>query len=427
MIDLDALKEQVNLLALASQETMLKRVAASGGGEWAGACPFCGGKDRFRVQPHHPGGGRWLCRGCSDGKWQDVIAYAQRLWPGLEFRAVCERLAGGAGMIAHSRSQSKAASASIPASPSFPIPSSFNMHAYRAPSADWQSAARNAIGTCVRALWGGAGGAALDYLRRRGLKDETIRYWRLGYSPGFTVSPSPLREMGQGGEGGSPPSAFRGKGTGDGGGRLYLPRGVLIPCITYHASDPAPASGQAGPVRAGLEPEIWYLKLSLLPDDAVKCQDCSAQAAAHQACPKCEAVNKYRGVKGNRTAAIFGAEELRGAALALFVEGEFDAMIAWQELNDVIAVCTLGSAANRPDLATWGPYLLPLERILAVYDADRAGQAGLSALQGLSERVQPVSLPAGAKDINEYVLQGGKLWPWLKARMKSGEDRPDEG
>jgi hypothetical protein len=165
--------------------------------------------------------------------------------------------------------------------------------------------------------------------------------------------------------------------------------------------------------------QVWYLKISLLPGDLVKCQRCGEQAPARQPCPKCGAANKYRGVRGNRTGAIYGADELRGADLALFVEGEFDALIAWQELRDVIAVCTLGSALNRPDLATWGAYLAPLGRIYALYDDDRAGQAGIQILQAMSERVQPVRLPQGAKDVNEYFLQGGDLWAWLKGVVEA--------
>ena len=83
LIDIVALKERVDLLALAGKMTSLRRVASSGGGEWAGPCPFCGGQDRFRVQPHRA---IWLCRHCTDGKWQDVIEYGKRLWPGASLQ-----------------------------------------------------------------------------------------------------------------------------------------------------------------------------------------------------------------------------------------------------------------------------------------------------------------------------------------------------
>lgn len=365
MIDVQALKEQVNLLALAEQSTTLTRVASSNGGEWAGPCPFCGGRDRFHVQPYRAGGGVWLCRGCSDGAWKDAIEYGRRLWPGLEFKEVCDRLAGGMEINAYSQLDNQRKSP----------PSSA---AYAAPEDSWQAAARLAVKIAERNLWGEVGAPALAYLRRRGLKDETIRGWHLGYSSGMRCSP--FDGGGEAGEGG-----------------LYIPRGVLIPCV--------------------VEEQTWYLKIALLPGDAVRCQGCGETIPARQPCPRCGAVNKYRGVKGNRTGAIYGAGELRGSDLALFVEGEFDALIAWQALNDVVAVCTLGSAASRPDLATWGPYLLAVDDILAAYDADAAGQAGLKTLQELSERVHVVHLPPGAKDINEFFLAGGDLWSWLKGEV----------
>jgi hypothetical protein len=52
MIDKQLICEQTDLLILATRDSQLKRVANTGGGEWAGACPFCGGVDRFRVQPN---------------------------------------------------------------------------------------------------------------------------------------------------------------------------------------------------------------------------------------------------------------------------------------------------------------------------------------------------------------------------------------
>jgi DNA primase len=217
------------------------------------------------------------------------------------------------------------------------------------------------------ALWSAEGWAALDYLRGRGLQDETLRHWELGWSVGAKY------------------------------GEIWVPRGVLIPCR---------ARG-----------ELWYLKVALLPGQGVRCQGCREETPARRPCPRCGTLNKYRGVKGNRPAAIYGADELAGSGLALFVEGEFDALTAWQALRDVAAVCTLGSAANKPDLATWGAFLAPLELILAAYDADEAGRRGLEALQGLSEAVKPCPLPEGVKDINDFALAGGDLWAWLKGRL----------
>ena len=75
-IDTWAIKQRTDLLGLIGADTRLKKVASTGGGEYAGPCPFCGGRDRFRVQPLR---GRWWCRGCSDGpRWQDAIGYVRR-------------------------------------------------------------------------------------------------------------------------------------------------------------------------------------------------------------------------------------------------------------------------------------------------------------------------------------------------------------
>ena len=67
-----------SLLDLANPLTILKRVSTANGGEYSGGCPFCGGVDRFSVQPHADDGGRWLCRNCTDGKYRDVIDFIQR-------------------------------------------------------------------------------------------------------------------------------------------------------------------------------------------------------------------------------------------------------------------------------------------------------------------------------------------------------------
>jgi len=76
-----------NLLDLATRDTTLRRSSSTGGGEWCGPCPDCGGRDRFRVWPEK---GRYWCRGC--GKQGDVIQYL-RDFRGLSFRAAA-RLVG---------------------------------------------------------------------------------------------------------------------------------------------------------------------------------------------------------------------------------------------------------------------------------------------------------------------------------------------
>lgn len=349
MIDLEAIKQGADLLAICESDTTLKLVASTGGGEYAGPCPFCGGKDRFRVEPKAPGGGRWMCHYCTQSKWQDVLAYIARR-DGLDLKKVddlaeaCKRANGGV-LTASSVSHRK------------PI----ETPAYTPPAGAWQKNARQAVQVCQENLWKPIGAAALEYLRARGLRDETIKKFNLGYSPGADF------------------------------GGLYVSRGVVIPA-------------EVGGV-------IWYLKIRLLPGIPCKCQSCKAELPGPGTCPSCGAGNKYRGVKGNKTNAIYNADKLTGADVVLFCEGEFDCMIAEQELDGLLPVATLGSATNRPDLATWGRYLRPLKTVMMTYDADAAGEAGALAMVELTgSRAVLALLPEGVKDINDYHLAGGDLF-----------------
>ena len=140
-------------------------------------------------------------------------------------------------------------------------------------------------------------------------------------------------------------------------------------------------------------------------------------------CPSCGKDNRYLGVKGNRPAAIYNADNLAGANMALFCEGEFDCMIANQVFKDLVPTVTLGSADNLPDLATWGPYLLPLRVVLTTYDTDQAGSKGATALANLvGYRAKLSPLPEGVKDINDYYLAGGDLRAWIQAAKEFYDD-----
>jgi len=221
-----------------------------------------------------------------------------------------------------------------------------------------------AIDICERLLWEESGQKALNYLRKRGLCDDTIRGFNLGFSPG-------------------------GKFSG-----LWIPSGIVIPCKTKN--------------------NIWYIKVRLMPNRPCKCIHCKTEMDGPGTCSICGKVTKYKGVKGNRTSAIFNANELTGAEIALFCEGEFDAMIAWQELQKEMGVATLGSASNKLDLATWGKYLQYAQVILVAYHNDEAGEKGTKSLMDISSRVFRVPLhDSPHKDINEFFINGGDLWEWI--------------
>jgi len=159
---------------------------------------------------------------------------------------------------------------------------------------------------------------------------------------------------------------------------LWVARGIVIPCSVLG--------------------RVWYLKIRL---------------------PATEGGQKYTSVKGSKPAAIFNGDFLYGNDIVLFCEGEFDCMIANQELKDVIAAATLGGATNTPDLATWGAVIRPIKTILSAYDHDKAGESGAARLMDLAgDRVKLAPLPEGYKDINDYYSAGGDLWQWIKPYLE---------
>jgi hypothetical protein len=178
---------RVSLLALAERRTSLKRVAVTGGGEYAGPCPLCGGRDRFRVQA---GLGRWLCRRCSP-RWDDAIALEMKL-SALAFPEAVRALAGGAWPV---RDQARA-----------PAPE------LRRPSLLWQARAQRLTREAAYLLWTPLAAAALAWLRRRGLERTTLQHWHVGYLPRVRYEPGWAWETGH--------------------EKVYLSAGVLIPSFT---------------------------------------------------------------------------------------------------------------------------------------------------------------------------------------------------
>jgi DNA primase len=180
----------MSLLDLIGREVSLRRVASTHGGEYAGPCPWCGGRDRFRVWPDAERPGYW-CRQC--GKKGDGIQYL-RDRDGLSFAEACDRLCIP---LRESSTQTRG-----------PEPPRLSV----APGPAWQAQARQFTQACEARLWTPAGTKALHYLRRRGLHDETIRTARVGYHPAerlmtravWGLEPDPMK-------------------------RLWLPRGLVFP------------------------------------------------------------------------------------------------------------------------------------------------------------------------------------------------------
>jgi hypothetical protein len=147
-----------DLYTLISTDVDLRKAAGTHGGEYAGACPFCGGRDRFRVWPNDDRPA-WWCRQCEKGG--DAIQYLRE--KGYTFQDACAAL----GVV-----KDRPGVARLPFVPPLSC---------EAPPQAWRAAGSGFV------LWSQAElqGAphARDYLTSRGLTKRTIDAAGLGYNP----------------------------------------------------------------------------------------------------------------------------------------------------------------------------------------------------------------------------------------------------
>ena len=358
MTDFQDLKDRLDLIA------ELEKDLGQGhkSGKWVMfSCPFPGHKhgDKRPSLAATPDNGRYYCFTC--GQTGDVITWL-RDYKGMSWKDIKD-LAGGD---------------SLP--PARPRPAQPDPDLSGPPSPAWQARAGKFIDYCVAQLWGDPGSndkfidglSPLEYLRqRRGLQDDVIRYYCLGYNP-KNLNDDPTT---WGFDLAAWTKDHDDKPRPD---KLFIDRGIVIPWLTN--------SGRV----------TWAVNIRRPADKP-----------------------KYRKIEGSQSA-LFGADNLAGAEFVLMTEGEFDAILADQLLWDVAGVATLGSASKQLDVTTWGVYLLPARAILAAYDLDPAGKAGVAALMGKSDRMHLARVPvlrAGDKDITDYVKAGGDLWEWLKYNL----------
>lgn len=347
-IDTTALLASVDLLAEIQADTPLKKVATTNGGEWAGPCPGCGGRDRFRVWPTPREGrpGYW-CRDC--GKKGDALRYRIDFHGDTFPQAVAYYGGDGHALPGHRPTAPRPAARPAPA-----------------PDADmpgpaWQAKATAFVAEAQAALWGDTGTKARAYLHGRGLTDETIAAAQLGYCPGDANGGDQRYEPGQ------PWGLAADK-------RIWLPRGVVIP---------ATAAGA-----------VWYIKIRRPAADP-----------------------KYVHVAGGKPS-LYLADKAQGKPDAFAAEGEFDALLLWQNVKDTADVFTLGSASGRLG-GRWATYLLDTRRFWIATDTDEAGdKAAKEWLALVGAKGQRVLPPGGqGKDITDAWQAGQDLRAWALGCM----------
>lgn len=157
-------QSHINLLNLIP--TPLKRVGMTGGGEYHGPCPFCGGKDRFIVHPNDGNGGHWWCRQCDHHG--DALAFVMQ-HEQLDFKAACARLS-----VTAPETQQR--------QPLQPQPAfrASDLRQYACFEAGWQSSAVTFCYDAAGRLWDAWQGRAGEYLEGRGISLNMARAAFLG-------------------------------------------------------------------------------------------------------------------------------------------------------------------------------------------------------------------------------------------------------
>jgi DNA polymerase I-like protein with 3'-5' exonuclease and polymerase domains len=141
-----------------------KRVASTNGGEYASACPFCGGKDRFRIWPNREVGGFFWCRHC--GRSGNSVKYLL-LVRGMEPEKI---------LPFEKEIQSQRELKTSEKYPLAPLELASNK--------EWEQRAKEVIDSAEEYLWRDCCVNIRSWLiEERGLNEATIKKARLGWTP----------------------------------------------------------------------------------------------------------------------------------------------------------------------------------------------------------------------------------------------------
>lgn len=186
------------------------------------------------------------------------------------------------------------------------------------PDQIWQVNVTELVARCQQFLWESDGHEAIKYLRSRGLRDETIKKYCLGWMPSYF--PMTREDWGL--------SAIKKE---DGSNKLFIiPEGIVIPC----------------------KERDQYLRMKFR-----KIQENRFQS-------------KYMNLEGSKNKA-FAVNKYDGKPI-IVVESELDGFFLEQEVGDLVTVIVLGSASEKPD-DEMHEKLMAAPLILVSLDADVAG------------------------------------------------------
>lgn len=368
----------------------LKRVGSTGGGEYKGPCPWCGGEDRFTVSPARGESGLWCCRQCERGG-DGIDLLCSDAGGGLSFEQACRalRLTRKLNVEANG-TQRRARGSKRPAEKPTrtPKPPKAKPALLRPPGVPWQDKARAFVEESRRALWKdtAAAASARAYLAGRGLTEETIRAAGLGVN---AQSRRPLRTS----WGLLPRERKREKECSQ-GGRIWLPRGIVIPWEIGPALWKVNIRRPSGDLRSGGGPK--YAQVA-----GVRPSTSDAPAWS--------------------TNALYGADALTPGAPAVLVEGELDALAVRQAAGDLAVSVATGSTygARKP---RWIGRLSGCRPVLLAFDAEEPGEKAARYWRGvLPDEALPLRWRPYWQDAAAMLEAGADVCAWIESGLRRAE------
>ena len=356
MIDIKLILEKTDLIALAEE------AGAQFNSSHSSRCPIHHGNNptAFHVYRTQDGLEHYHCfTNCPEGvNGGDAVTFYMR-WKQVDFKTAVAELAQRAGIVNGNGQRPEP-------SPSKPVARVLIDQPDEPPSETWRARALAFVDYTQGELWKSTAQSAHDYLTHvRGLNEDTVMSFRLGYNP-RDLFDDPAK-------------------WGQDAKRVWCPRGIVIP----HAHD-----GQ-----------IWFVNVRRpLPGDAL---------AMRIGAVKDLKETKFAGVRGGRRG-LFGT--ITDKPIVVIAEGEFDTMLAHQAASEFCDVVTLGGARHRLDSHD-AALLAGASIIVAVLDDDEAGQRGAAYLASITPRVVTVMPPD--HDLTDAWKRGVNLRSWLGGLVAS--------
>lgn len=113
---------------------------------------------------------------------------------------------------------------------------------------------------------------------------------------------------------------------------------------------------------------------------------------------------------------LYGVHKLQHHRYVLITEGEFDAILCSQFVENLADVVAVSSASQRPNDIVLSPILLA-DAWLVCMDADKAGETGRQWWEGRLPWVRTIRVIKG-KDPTEFWKLGGDIRSWIEGEIE---------